>query len=83
MNCHLAGEDYDVVTRTVTFQPNQMIRCIEMNNIIDDSVREGSECFSLVITVPPGSRLIPGDEANVTILDDEPVVTITGEKSIV
>ena len=67
----------------MTFQPNQMIRCIEMNNIIDDIVLEGPECFSLVITVPPGSRLIPGNNANVTILDDEPVVTTSGEQSIV
>ena len=52
-----------------------------MNNVINDNVREGPECFSLVIAVPPGSGLVPGDSANVTIIDDEPADT--GEKSIV
>ena len=48
-----------------------MIACVEMNNIIDDSVPEGRECFSLVIRVPPDSGLDPGDSANVTITDNE------------
>ena len=52
-----------------------------MNNVIEDNVREGPECFSLVITVPPDSGLVPGDSANVTIIDGEPAVK--GEKSIV
>lgn len=69
MNYHLAGSDYDPGTRTVTFAPNQMVACIDMNNIIDDRVREGQECFQLVIIVPPGSRLVPGGNANVTIVD--------------
>ena len=56
----------------MTFAPDQMIACVEMNNIIDDSVPEGPECFSLVITVPPGSGLVPGDSANVTIIDTDP-----------
>ena len=65
----------------MTFAPNQMIACVVMNNVIDDNVREGPECFSLVIRVPPDSGLVPGDSANVTIIDDEPAVN--GEKSIV
>ena len=72
MNYHLANSDYMPVTRTVTFAPNQMVACIDMNNIIDDSAPEGQECFQLVIMVPPGSRLVPGDNANVTIIDDDP-----------
>ena len=65
----------------MTFAPNQMIACVVMNNVINDNVPEGPECFSLVITVPPGSGLVPGDSANVTILDNKPI--IDGEKSIV
>ena len=71
MNYHLAGSDYDAVTMTVTFAPNQMVSCVNMNNVIDDSINEPTECFQLVIMVPPGSRLVPGDNANVTILDDD------------
>ena len=72
MDYHLAGSDYDPGTRTVTFAPNQMVACINMNNIIDDRVREEQECFQLVIIVPPGSRLVPGGNANVTIIDVTP-----------
>ena len=75
MNYHLAGSDYDAVTMTVTFAPNQMVSCVDMSNIIDDSVFEQTECFQLVITVPPGSRLVPGGNANVTIIDDDPPPT--------
>ena len=71
MNYHLAGFDYDAVTTTVTFAPNQMVSCVDMNNIIDDSITEPTECFQLVIMVPPGSRLVPGDNANVTIIDED------------
>ena len=71
MNYHLAGSDYDAVTTNVIFAPNQMVSCVDMNNIIYDSINEPTECFQLVIMVPPGSRLVPGDNANVTILDDD------------
>ena len=71
MNYHLAGSDYMAVTATVTFASNQMVACIDMNNIIDDSAPEPTECFQLVIMVPPGSHLVPGDNANVTIIDNE------------
>ena len=68
---YVAGSDYEPDPTTVTFAPNQRIACVEMNNIIDDNVLEGTECFSLVITVPPGSGLVPGDSANVTITDND------------
>ena len=56
------------MTVTVNFDPNQMVSCVEMNNIIDDNIAEDDECFSLVIVVPPGSSLVPGENANVTII---------------
>ena len=56
----------------MTFAANQRISCTLINNVIDDIVFEETECFSLVITVPPGSRLVPGGDANVTIIDNDP-----------
>ena len=42
-----------------------------MDNIVDDSNFEDTECFILVITVPPDSDLVPGGNATVTIMDDD------------
>ena len=55
----------------MSFAPNQMVSCVLMNNVIDDNVAENTECFRLIIDPPPGSDLVPGGEANVTITDDD------------
>ena len=74
MNYHLAGDDYLPVTEGVSFAPNQMISCIEMNNVVDDGIPEQMECFELMMRVYPGSGLGPGDNANVTIIDSERIL---------
>lgn len=63
----------------VSFSPNQRTSCVQMNNIINDNVREVAQCFSLVITVPPDSGLVPGSNANVTIIDDDVIIVSGGE----
>ena len=80
INC-LAGADYDPVTVTVSFAPNQEISCVLINNIIDDNIHEVTQCFSLVIKVPSSdSRLVPGGRANVNILDDDqPIISSSGQ----
>ena len=62
----------------MSFAPNQMIACTLMDNIISDNVRETDECFSLVIVPPGGSGLVPGGNANVTIIDNT-IITSPGE----
>ena len=79
MNYHLANADYDPVTVTVSFAPNQMISCVQIDNIIDDNIRETTQCFSLIIQTPPDSKLVPGGNANVTILDDDATIATTSE----
>ena len=59
----------------MTFAPNQMVSCILMDNIINDDVDEDTECFRLVIDPPPGSDLVSGGDANVTIIDDDEAPT--------
>ena len=63
----------------VNFDANQRISCQVITNIIDDSVIEADQCFSLVIVTPPGSDLVPGGKANVTIVDDDVIITSIGE----
>ena len=64
----------------VNFAPNQEISCVQIDNIIDDSIQELVESFFLVITQPPrGSRIIPGGNATVTIDDNDVIIQSTGE----
>ena len=69
------------MTRTVSFAPNQMVSCVQLNNVISDNIRETDECFTLVIDPPPGSDLVPGGNANVTIVDNT-VIASPGECNI-
>ena len=55
----------------MTFAPNQMVSYVLMNNVIDDNVAEDTECFRFIIDPPDDSDLVPGGEANVTIIDDD------------
>lgn len=55
----------------MTFEPNQMISCVLMDNIVDDNVAEDTECFTLIIVPPPDSDLVPGANTTVTIEDDD------------
>ena len=65
----------------MSFAPNQMVSCVLMDNIITDNVRETDECFTLVIDPPPGSDLVPGGNANVTIVDNT-IITSPGKYNI-
>jgi len=76
---HLAGVDYDAVVVTVSFDANERVSCSVINNIIDDNIRETDQCFLLKIVPGPDSDLVPGGNANVTIVDDDIILASPSE----
>ena len=67
----IAGEDYTETRGTLTFQPGQTRRHLSVP-IIDDAINETNEFFSVVLSNPTNSVLLPRT-VKVQILDnDEP-----------
>ena len=67
----LAGQDYVGSAGTLTFADGETTRTLDIA-ILDDSVYEGDENFSLTLSNPQGGASLGGiTSAAVTILDDE------------
>ena len=66
------GSDYQAVTRTLTFQPNEDQMCFDVT-ILDDELDEGTESFSAEIISIPSSGVVIGDPESsiISITDDD------------
>ena len=66
------GSDYQPVTRTLTFQPNQDQMCFNIP-ILNDQLDEGTESFSVEIISVPSSGVVLGDPERsiISIMDDD------------
>ena len=66
------GSDYQPVTRTLTFQPNQNRMCFNIP-ILNDQLDEGTESFSVEIISVPSSGVVLGDpeRSTISIIDDD------------
>ena len=66
------GSDYQAVTRTLTFQPNENQMCFDVA-ILDDDLDEGTESFSAEIISIPSSGVVRGDPESsiISITDDD------------
>jgi hypothetical protein len=73
----VAGEDYVAVTGTLLFQPDEVSKQVQIP-LIGDSMYEGDEEFSFLLTAPFGVEIFHGT-AIVTIHDDDaaPEITVT------
>ena len=71
-----AGSDYtSITTGTFTFAPgSELIRTFDVP-IIDDAAYEGNETVVLTLLNPTDTEIGPNSPAELTIVDDEPVVT--------
>jgi hypothetical protein len=69
------GSDYQAVTRTLTFQPNENRMCFNVS-IMNDGLDEGTESFSAEIISVPSSGVVIGDPERsiISITDDDVVV---------
>ncbi|MBM3202981.1 hypothetical protein FJZ55_03625, partial [Candidatus Woesearchaeota archaeon] len=56
-----AGLDYDAINGTLTFQPGEILKTLQIP-VRDDSLVEGLERFSLQLNTPRGARLPSPDE---------------------
>ena len=65
-----AGSDYEPLSGTLTFLPNETSKNITVT-IIDDSVYEGNESFHLTLKNPNKARLGLRFKSTITINDDE------------
>jgi CSLREA domain-containing protein len=70
-----AGSDFTAANGTLTFTPSQTARTIDIA-IADDGVTEPAEAFSISLQSPANAAIADGD-ATVTIIDDDPVPTIS------
>ncbi|MBD2313244.1 DUF4347 domain-containing protein [Desertifilum sp. FACHB-1129] len=65
-----AGEDYEAVSGTLTFAPNQDTQTIRVP-VIGDTVVEMNETFFVQLSNPSGNAVLGNEQATVTILEDD------------
>jgi large repetitive protein len=69
--------DYDAATGTVTFDPGDDTKQIDVT-VHGDTVYEGDETFTVALSSPSGATIAAGaDTATGTIQDDDPAPTLT------
>jgi hypothetical protein len=73
-NTATAGNDYEARSGTLTFAPGVFSQTIEVP-ILGDRLGEGDESFFVTLTNPSGV-IFTDNQALVTILDNEPVISI-------
>lgn len=75
----LAGLDYLAQSGTLTFDAGNTVRLV-MVSLINDTIDEADETFSLVLLSPPVNASISAAAATGTIIDDDgaPAVSVTG-----
>ena len=62
--------DYEAGPYTISFAEGQTRACTDIP-IVDDDVHEPEQDFTVSMEVPSGLPLRPGDNATVTITDDD------------
>jgi hypothetical protein len=72
-----AGDDFEVLSGTVTFEPGETSKSI-LVNIPNDTVYEGSESFTATLSNPTGGATLGTNVGTVTITDegDAPAISI-------
>ena len=68
-----AGTDFVAISSSLVFSPgDNAIMCEELR-VVDDSIVEGSEVFSMTLSSddPQVVTLAPSNQLNITILDDD------------
>ncbi len=75
----VADADYRAVAGTLTFEPGDLAKTVEVS-VIDDNVHEPLEWFELRLTNAHNARL-PRAPARGTIRDDDVVLSIAGANS--
>nr|WP_246345527.1 Calx-beta domain-containing protein [endosymbiont of Lamellibrachia barhami] len=67
-----SGSDYQAINSTLTFAENEYSKVITIN-LLNDSVYEGSESFSITLSNPGGGATLgTTTTASIDIADDEP-----------
>ena len=72
----VAEADYRPAAGTLTFEPGEIARTVEVS-VIDDAIHEPAEWFELALTNARNARL-PRAPARGTIRDDDALLTIAG-----
>jgi predicted secreted protein len=78
----VAGDDYESGPYCVDFAEGQNKSCVQIP-IIDDDIHEPTQDFDVSIDVPDGLPLVPGKNITITITDDDPVICMIEEGSLV
>ena len=68
-NYSIAGLDYTAVSSTVTFQPNELSKTVQVS-ISDDSIYERKECFVGFLSNPVGGEILPGGSRAEIFIED-------------
>lgn len=71
----VSGSDFVSSSGTVTFSAGQTARTIDIT-LTNDSVAESAETFTLSLSTPSNATIADGD-ATITLIDDDPVPTIS------
>ncbi|WP_222427425.1 Calx-beta domain-containing protein, partial [Hyella patelloides] len=79
-NTAIAGIDYEAVSGTLTFNPGETTKTIEVN-VLGDNLDEIDEAFTINLS-NPNNVTINSSEATATIIDDDETSTSTPEISI-
>jgi uncharacterized repeat protein (TIGR01451 family) len=73
----MAGSDYTTTRGTLTFAPGVLSQSFTVP-ILDDAISEASESFNVTLTNPTGGATVVAPTVeNVTIVDDDPLPTLT------
>jgi hypothetical protein len=77
----VAGADYVAKSGTLTFPAGTTTRTVAVT-ILNDSVYEGNETFSLNLSSPTGATIQDG-QGVATIVDDEPDIVVSVHETVV
>ena len=69
----IAGQDYVAQSGTLDFADGQDTRTVTIN-LLNDSIVEGTETFSVILDNPIGTTLLAPRTSTVTIVDDDVVL---------
>jgi len=76
-NAATSGTDFTAATGTLTFAPGETDKVIPIS-IINDSVAESSEAFTVSLSNVTGNISLSGANASITINDNDTPLTLTG-----
>ena len=74
-SCHSAGRDFQYMLTTLHFRPNRSPLVVVRINILDDSVQEEEEAFTVELTAFDLSIVLVNSIAQVVIIDNDGMCT--------